>query len=325
MPADEIDQVRPKDKNLDIFMKNNFKQSLQGWLVLSRPPFHLVGLMPFLLGTFLAYRLTGAFNLEVFILGMTGVMLIMLSTYHAGEYFDLKEDTIANRLHQNRFAGGTRVIVEGKMPARVARWTSVLAVFIALGIGMVLQFVYRTGPYTLLLGCLGALPGFFYSTEPIRLVKRGLGEILIGFCYGWLPVASSFYIQTATIASIIHWLWLPIGFSIFNVILLNEFPDHEADIAAGKGNLLYRIGKQKGKAAYIIFNLLTCLTMLLSPCFGVPFKVVYFYLPFAAIALFIAYQVFINRYEDARRLELLCGLNIAVNIGTSLAYLLAFI
>jgi len=306
-------------------MQNTFKQTLQGWITLSRPPFHIVGILPFIFGTFLAYRTTGAFNLEVFILGVVGVMLIMLSTHHAGEYFDYKEDEMASRLHKNQFAGGTRVIVEGKIPPRVARWTSIIAFFIALVIGIVLQFVYKTGPYTLILGCLGALPGFFYSSEPVRLVKRGVGEIFIGFCYGWLPVASSYYIQTATIAPIIHWLWLPIGFSIVNVILLNEFPDYEADVGTGKKNLLYRIGKQKGKVVYLIFNLLTCLTMLMSPCFGIPFKVIYFYLPFVVIALFIDYQILKNKHEDARLLEMLCGLNIVVNVGTSLAFILAYI
>ena len=306
-------------------MQSNFRQSLTGWITLSRPSFHTVGIMPFLLGTFLAYRLAGVFHPEVFILGVVGVVLVMLSTYHSGEFFDRRENAISSRLHQNPFAGGTRMIPEGKMPAGVALWTSIIAFAIALVIGIVLQFGYQTGPYTLVLGCLGALPGFFYSTEPIRLVKRGLGEILIGFCFGWLPVASAYYIQTASIAPIIHWLWLPIGFSIFNVILLNEFPDYEADVAAGKKNLLYRIGKQKGKTVYIVFNLLTCLTMLISPSFGVPFRVIYFYLPFTAVALFIAYQIFKNRHEDAKRLEVLCGLNIAVNIGTSLCYILAFI
>ncbi len=306
-------------------MKNSFKQTLTGWMILSRPPFHIVGILPFVLGTMLAYRLARAFSLEVFILGIAGVILIMLSTYHSGEYFDQKENAISSRLHQNQFAGGTRMIPEGKMPPGVALWTSIITLLMALTIGIVLQFVYQTGPYTLVLGCLGALPGFFYSTEPIRLVKRGLGEMFIGFCFGWLPVASSYYIQTATIAPVINWLWLPIGLSIFNVILLNEFPDYEADVATGKKNLLYRIGKQEGNVVYIIFNLLTCLTMLLSPCFGIPFKVIYFYLPFVPVALFIVYQILNNRHEDPRRLELLCGLNIAVNIGTSLAFILAYI
>ena len=305
-------------------MKNRFIQNLRAWIALSRPPFHAVGILPFFLGTFLAYRLEGAFHPEVLALGVSGVMLIMLSAYHSGEYFDQKENAISSRLHSNPFAGGSRMIPEGKIPARVAFWTSMAAILLALLIGIVLQFVCRTGPYTLFLGLLGALPGFFYSTEPVRLVKRGLGEVLIGFCYGWLPVASAYYIQTASIAPVIHWLWLPIGFSIFNVIFLNEFPDYEADAAAGKKNLLVRIGKSKGKVVYILCNLLTCLTMLWLPCFGVPFQVVYFCLPAVTIALLIVVEMLKNRHEDPRCLQILCGLNVAVNIGISLALILAY-
>lgn len=306
-------------------MKYSAKQTLQNWIILSRPPFHIVGILPFLLGTLLAFRLAGTFHPDVFALGIVGVVLIMVSTHHAGEYFDYEEDTLASRQHVNRFAGGTRIIPEGKMPRPVAIWTSIIVFLIALGVGVVLQFVFKTGPYTLILGCLGALPGFFYSTEPIRLVKRGIGEIFIGFCYGWLPVASAYYIQTASVAPIIHWMWLPIGFSIFNVILLNEFPDYEADAAAGKKNLLYRLGKAKGKVVYIFFNLMTCLTMMISPLWGVPFQVIYFYLPFLTIAIFVNFLMLQNRHEDARKLEMMCGLTIAVNLGTSLAYILAFI
>jgi len=308
----------------ETFMKNRFIQNLRAWIALSRPPFHAVGILPFFLGTFLAYRLEGAFHPEVLALGVSGVMLIMLSAYHSGEYFDQKENAISSRLHSNPFAGGSRMIPEGKIPARVAFWTSMAAILLALLIGIVLQFVCRTGPYTLFLGLLGALPGFFYSTEPVRLVKRGLGEVLIGFCYGWLPVASAYYIQTASIAPVIHWLWLPIGFSIFNVIFLNEFPDYEADAAAGKKNLLVRIGKSKGKVVYILCNLLTCLTMLWLPCFGVPFQVVYFCLPAVTIALLIVVEMLKNRHEDPRCLQILCGLNVAVNIGMSLALILAY-
>ena len=306
-------------------MRYSIKEIIRDWFILSRPPFHIVGILPFILGSFLAYRLTSVFNLEIFILGVSGVIMIMLSTYHAGEYFDYRGDILSNQLHKNQFAGGSRMLPSGKLPPAIALWTSVIAFLVAAAIGIILQFVYKTGPYTLVLGALGALPGFFYSTEPIRLVKRGLGEIFIGFCYGWLPVASAYYIQTATIAPIIYWLWMPIGFSVFNVILLNEFPDYEADIAAEKKNLLYRIGKQKGKVVYIILNLLTCLTMFISPLRGISFKVVYFYLPFFFIALFIVYSMLRNMHRDARKLEILCGLNIAVNLGTSLSFILAYI
>lgn len=251
--------------------------------------------------------------------------MIMLSTYHAGEYFDRKEDALSARAHNNPFAGGSRIMPAGAMNPSVPLWTSIVSLLAAAGIGVILQFVYHTGPWTLVLGCLGALPGFFYSTEPVRLVKRGLGEIFIAFCYGWLPVASAYYIQTATIEPVIHWMWLPIGLSIFNVILLNEFPDYEADMETGKRNLLVRIGKSNGTALYILVSALTCLTMFTSPLWGVPVAVVYFFLPFAVIALYIVVSMLRGRHRNAGKLELLCGLTIAVNSGTSLAYLLAYL
>lgn len=306
-------------------MQHSVKQILGGWLGLSRPPFHTVGILPFILGTVLAYKFTSSFSIAVFLLGALAVILIMLSTYHAGEYFDYREDEISHRFYKSNFSGGSGVIQEGILPRSVPFWTSIISFILAGFIGLILQFYFQTGTYTLALGCLGAFPGFFYSARPIRLVQRGLGEIFIGFCYGWLPVASAYYIQTGTIHPLVHWLALPIGFSIFNVILLNEFPDYEADKATDKKNLLYRLGKQKGMVLYVIFSLLTSLTMLLSPLWGVPFKVVYFYLPFLIISLFIIVMMLRAKYKNRKMLELLCGLNIAVNLGTSLAYIMAYL
>jgi 1,4-dihydroxy-2-naphthoate octaprenyltransferase len=306
-------------------MPNSKIENIKGWIVLSRPPFHTVGILPFILGTILAYKINSAISAEIFILGVAGVILIMLSTYHSGEYFDYQGDVISNRLHDNQFAGGTRILPRGEISPLVPFWTSIVTLILAGIIGIILQFVLKTGPYTLLLGFLGAFAGFFYSTKPVRLVQRGIGEIFIGFCYGWLPVASAFYIQTGTIHSIIHWVAIPIGLSIFNVILLNEFPDYEADKATNKKNLLYRIGKQKGMLLYVVFNLLASLCMLASPMMGIPFKVVYFYLPFLLISLYLIFMMLRGRHEDRKKLEILCGLNIAVNLGISLSYILAYI
>ena len=306
-------------------MQSSNIEKIKTWFVLSRPPFHTVGILPFVLGTLLAYKINSVFSMEIFLLGVSGVILIMLSTYHSGEYFDYQGDVISNRLHDNQFAGGTRILPNGKISPLVPFWTSIVALILAGIIGIILQFVLKTGPYTLLLGFIGAFPGFFYSTKPIRLVQRGIGEIFIGFCYGWLPVASAYYIQTGAIHPVIHWVAIPIGLTIFNVILLNEFPDYEADMATDKKNLLYRVGKKNGNFIYIAFSLLSSAAVLVSPFFGIAFKIVYFYLPVLIISLFIVAMMLRGKYEDKKMLEKLCALNIAVNLGTSLAYILAYI
>ena len=65
--------------------------------------------------------------------------------------------------------------------------------------------------------------------------------------------------------------------------------------------------------------------MLASPFWGIPFKVVYFYLPILIISLFIIVMMLRGKYEDKKMMEILCALNIAVNLGTSLSYILAYI
>ena len=75
----------------------------------------------------------------------------------------------------------------------------------------------------------------------------------------------------------------------------------------------------------IAFSLLASATMLASPFGGIPFKIVYFYLPVLIISLFIVVMMLSGKYEDRKILERLCALNIAVNLGTSLAYILAYI
>lgn len=100
-------------------MRHSIKEMLEGWFGLSRPPFHTVGVLPFILGTFLAYKFSGTISLTIFSLGVLAVILIMLSTYHAGEYFDYQEDEISQRSYKSNFAGGSGVIPSGKLPRSV--------------------------------------------------------------------------------------------------------------------------------------------------------------------------------------------------------------
>ncbi len=294
------------------------------WVKLSRPPFLTVGILPFVLGTLLAWKLEGIFRLPVFAFGLTAVTLIMISTYHAGEYFDLDGDVLSSRMHENPFAGGSRALLSGNLSPRVALWTSILTILAAAAIGFYIQFGLATGPWTILLGSLGLFPGFFYSTRPIRLVERGVGEIFIGFCYGWLPVASAFYIQTGYIAPVIHWIGIPIGFTIFNVIFLNEFPDYVADKTVGKRNLLVRFGLERGEWIYSAAAILTWVSVFLSLKLGVSLRALYLFLPVMVLSAAIILVVLKKGYENKKTLEVLCGLNIAINIGTTVSYIVAY-
>jgi 1,4-dihydroxy-2-naphthoate octaprenyltransferase len=296
---------------------------LSAWLALSRPPFHSVGVLPFVLGGVLAWRQAGVFRWDICGWGTAGVVLVMLATYYAGEYWDYREDTISSR-QPSRFAGGSGVIQRGLLPRRAALWGSLVCVLLALGVGFVLWLGYRTGPWTMVFGMIGLLGGFFYSTRPVRWVSTGVGELWIAFCYGWLPVAVGYYLQVGGIAPLVHWLSVPIGLTIFNVILLNEFPDYEADVAMGKGNLAARLGRERAAWLYGLASLGSWIGMGFSLANGVPTQALWIYAPVLALSLALTVLIVRGRWQDRATLEKLCGLTIAVNLGTTAAYIFAF-
>jgi 1,4-dihydroxy-2-naphthoate octaprenyltransferase len=300
-------------------------EKLRALFALSRPAFHSVGVLPFILGAVLAWRLNRIFSWEIFCLGTLGVVLIMLATYYAGEYWDFKEDSLSARYGSGRFSGGSQILQRGLLSRHFAFWASVTSVVLALGVGFILQFGYHTGQWTVLFGVLGILGGFFYSTRPVRWVSRGWGEIWIAFCYGWLPVAVGYYLQTEAIAMMIHWMAIPIGFTIFNVILLNEFPDYEADLAAKKTNLTVRLGVERASLLYSFVNVGGSAAMLFSLSQGVPLQTLWFYLPILVISMILVVLMVRGYWRNRATLTKLCAANLIVNLGTTLAYILAFV
>jgi 1,4-dihydroxy-2-naphthoate octaprenyltransferase len=172
---------------------------------------------------------------------------------------------------------------------------------------------------------MGALGGFFYSARPVRWVSRGIGELWIAFCYGWLPVAVGYYLQVGRVAPLVHWLAVPVGLTIVNVIVLNEFPDYQADLATGKANLVVRLGRERAAYLYGLISLLSWGAVLLSPLQGIPSRIVWFYAPVLALSVLLVVLVLRGRWRDRPALEWLCGTNILVNLGTTAAYILAFV
>ncbi len=227
---------------------------------LSRVPFVSVGVLPLILGYTLAWRhgFRGAPGL--YFLSLLAVMLILFMTYYLGERNDLAGDRI-NRNH-NQFSGGSRVLVEQALPAWVPLLLGYGCLAAAVLIGLYIFHFYKTGPWTLSLGAIGIFSGFYYSNKPFRWAYRGIGEVLIGFCYSWLPIATGFYLFSGFIGYQVFLLAIPVGLSIFNVILINEIPDEEADRAVEKRTLVVRYGNEKMIDVYIGVSVLCGLSLL---------------------------------------------------------------
>jgi 1,4-dihydroxy-2-naphthoate octaprenyltransferase len=291
---------------------------LAAWWKLSRVPFLSVGILPLILGFVLAWRWGYKGPLELYVLSTIAVILIMWMTYYVGEWNDLEGDRVNQNF--NQFSGGSRVLVNKALPA----WFSILLGYGCLAgailVGIYIYLQYQTDLRTLLLGGMGIFFGFFYSSKPFRWSYHGFGEILIGFCYSWLPIATGFFLLTGFFSPQIFLLSIPVGLSIFNVILINEFPDEEADRAIGKKNLVVRFGKERMGDLYIGLSILTGFFFIkMMWGFG---RTSFWLLVFSGIpSLLILWnliQVWRGNYRDARNLERLCQNTLFVNLSMTM-------
>jgi len=299
------------------------KNSLPAWLRLGRPPFHLVGVSPFILGLVIAWSQGYTLNLGVGVLSTLAVVLIMLTTYYAGEYYDYETDSL-NRDY-NKFSGGTRVLQAGLIPRRYVLLAALLALIMAGIIGLVLQFYFKTGPFTIPLGAFGMLCGYFYTSKPIRWAYRGIGEILIGICYGWLTVNTAYYLQTGAFGLIPTLASIPIGISIFLVILINEFPDYASDRASCKNNLVVRLGRDRAAVLYTGLAMLCFLSIVIGVFAGVPkLMAVLSIVPLALIGRNVL-ALKRREYHEGQSLEGICSRTLVLNLSTTALYIIAFV
>jgi 1,4-dihydroxy-2-naphthoate octaprenyltransferase len=287
---------------------------LIAWWRLSRVPFLSVGILPLILGFVLAWRWGYKGPLGLYLLSSGAVILIMWMTYYLAERNDLEGDRINQDF--NRFSGGSRILVNGALPIWVPLLLGYACLLAACLSGMTIYLHYQTGPWTLFLGGLGIFFGYFYSEKPFQWSYRGIGEILVGFCYGWLPIATGFYLFTGFFTPQVFLLSMPVSLSIFNVILINEFPDEEADRAIGKRNLVVRFGKERMGEFYLSLSVLVGLSFIkvLTKFDKTPFWIfILAGIPLTLI-LWSLIQIWRADYKTGKGLEVLCRNTLFVNL-----------
>lgn len=293
-------------------------RQLKAWSALSRISFHPVGWLPFLLGHFLTFKYFSRFRWDILGVSLLALVLILIAVHYISEYFDYPEDAISFKLHHSKFSGGSRVLVSGLLPADSAWIAGLIVLGAAIICGVFIVFVFKPGWLAIPLGVCGLISGLFYSAPPLRWVNRGLGELFVFFAYGWLTVASGFYLQAGALNPVIIRFSLPLAFSVVTVVIINEFADYEADRACGKRNLLVRFGKEWGAKLYLAFLLAAWLVFFVL--WFSRFNAVLFILslPILAVAIYAAKKVVSGVYKDTAELEKVCLATILANLGMNI-------
>ena len=294
---------------------------LKGFLVLSRLPFLLPGLVALVSGIGIGAAEGLKLNDGFAGLSVVGLALIMLATYYFNEYFDYEGDVINRRFI--KFSGGSRALPDAMIPrkaARAAGWGSVAILVIIAFIYML--FYFADYPYLLPMGLFGAFCGIFYSHPPFQFAYRGIGEILIGLCYGVLSLVSGYYIASGELDLRMVAVGVPASLTIFGVIVANEFPDYDADEAVGKRNLVVRLGLKGGSVMYAIAMLLVYPSMLATILVGTKTSVIFVGIPVLILTLVAATDALRGGYADASSQTRISGITLLTNLIASPLFIL---
>ncbi|MBN2199428.1 MAG: prenyltransferase [Candidatus Aminicenantes bacterium] len=220
---------------------------LKLWFLETRPNFLLLSVVLSFLGTSMAKH-DGDFNLVRALLGFVGLLLCHISVNVLNDYFDYRSG-IDLKTRRTPFSGGSGLLPSGALkPAHVLRF-GVAAFLLAVPIGV--YFVIVTGWLLLPLLIVAALCILLYT--PL-LTKIGWPEWSPGVGLGALPVLGAYFIQTGAYTLSAALASVPSGLLVHNLLLLNEFPDVEADKTAGRKTLPITIGKRKAAYVYSAFT-----------------------------------------------------------------------
>lgn len=275
-----------------------------------RLPFLTLGPACVILGIGTAVNTIGHINVLFAALAMIGAVTAHISVNAFNEYTDCKSG-LDTRTERTPFSGGSGTLAGKPELAYFALWTAMAALAITGAIG--LFFCYHCGWGLLPLGLLGMLVIVAYTPWFTRLSFLCL--IAPGLGFGTLMVMGTHYVLTghyswtAFIASLVPF------FLVNNLLLLNQFPDVEADRSVGRKHVLIVLGQRRSSIIYALFLLFTYLAIVGGVLLAkLPILSL---LGLATLALAIPATLGCFRYaKEIGKLLPFLGFNVIINLAT---------
>ena len=220
--------------------------------------FHIVagGALAFLLGAVLGNVAGGSFDFVRVGLLYVVVFLGDLSTHFSNDYFDVEVDQLGGR---RKFFSGSRILVSYPNLRFLARSVSV-SLLVLSDVVAALLVVFFGLPAELLVIAVGAnFLGWFYSAPPVRLISRGLGEVVVAVVAG-LAIPGVGYL---TVRGQFDWLFacFVVPFTLYGLMLSLSLgaPDREIDLKGGKLNFVARKGE---RSVFVVVLAAVCVASL---------------------------------------------------------------
>jgi len=221
-----------------------------------RPPFLILGPVCVFLGYACAQWRMGDVSAWNFILALMGAVAAHISVNALNEYSDFKSG-LDFKTRRTPFSGGSGTLPAHPEAARGTLWVGILGAAVVFAVG--LYFIATRGVGILPLGLAGLGLIVLYTNYITRssfwcLMAPGLG-FGVFMVMGSDFVLSGSYSLAGFVASLVP------TFLVSNLLLLNQFPDVEADRSIGRKHLVVVSGLKAGAAVYVLFLALAFLSL----------------------------------------------------------------
>ena len=222
-----------------------------------RIPFLILTPVCILLGVSLAKFQGYVINYYDVLLVLIAALMAHISVNTLNEYFDFKTGLDLNT-QRTPFSGGS-----GALPNNPNLHHNVLAIGIAslvitliIGLYFINRFGLAIAPIGIVGMCLVLSYTQWINKHPLLcLIAPGLG-------FGLIFVLGTYYVFSENYHFIPILIALIPFFLVNNLLLLNQYPDIQADKQAGRNHFPIAFGIQKSNAVYALFVLSTIISLI---------------------------------------------------------------
>lgn len=219
----------------------------------TRPQFLVLTPACFIVGLGTASYVLGGIgktHLEYVVIAFVGAVFSHIATNVLNDYFDYRSG-LDLRTQRTPFSGGSGILPEDAMQPRGVLALGTLSLLVVAAVGI--YFLKVRGWGILPLGIIGIVVIIAYTPLVTKspffcLVAPGLG-------FGPLMVMGTHYVLTGRYDWIAFHASLVPGFLVSNLLLLNQFPDSEADKTVDRRHLPIAIGKRASSYVYAVMAL----------------------------------------------------------------------
>ena len=277
----------------------------------TRPQFLVLSVLLVLHAAALAAARGHAVDWFHVMLAMAGLVLLHASVNVLNDWHDYARTGIDLKVRRTPFSGGSGLLPTGRISAGGALRLGIGTLAAGGLIGLYLAWV--AGPPLLVIGLVGGLSVVFYTPW---LTRIGFGEVFAGLSLGVLPVVGTYFLLTGRL-DLAAWIsGIPAGCLTYNLLLLNEFPDTDADIAGARRHMVVLLGKRRAAWLYTAVELAAYVSLVGGVMSGV-------LAPWALLglggALFAgkAIAIALKEYDGFENLIPGMGANVASVLGTN--------